>query len=83
MIITTRLCRSAAIETATVLLLAAAASAQQTAPPGCAWNMYLSAQDAVKQGKIDFLRPHEKTGARERCAGGACGNSVGHPVILM
>jgi hypothetical protein len=51
--ITSRLCRSAAIVATTALLFAAPASAQQTPPPGCAWNKYLYAQDAVKQGKID------------------------------
>jgi hypothetical protein len=52
MMITTRLCRSAAIGATTALLFAAQASAQQ-APPGCAWKKYLYAQDAVQQGKID------------------------------
>ena len=51
--ITTTLCRSAAIVTTTVLLFAAPASAQQTAPPGCNWKKYLYAQDAVQQGKLD------------------------------
>jgi hypothetical protein len=50
--IISRLCRSAAIAATTALLFAAPASAQQ-GPPGCAWNKYLYAQDAVKQGKID------------------------------
>jgi hypothetical protein len=51
--VTSRLCRNAAIVATTALMFAAPASAQQTAPPGCAWNKYLYAQDAVKQGKID------------------------------
>ena len=37
----------------TALLFAASASAQQMGPSGCAWNKYLYAQDAEKQGKID------------------------------
>jgi hypothetical protein len=52
MMITTRLCRSAAIGAATALLFVVQASAQQ-APPGCNWKKYLYAQDAVQQGKID------------------------------
>jgi len=51
--ITSRLSRSAAIAATSALLFTAPASAQQVAPPGCAWNKYLYAQDAVKQGKID------------------------------
>ena len=50
--IKSRLCRSAAITGTTALLFAAPASAQQ-GPPGCAWNKYLYAQDAEKQGKLD------------------------------
>jgi hypothetical protein len=34
-------------------LLSADISSAQTAAPSCAWNKYLYAQDAVKQGKID------------------------------
>jgi hypothetical protein len=34
-------------------LLAAVAAHAQQAAPGCAWNKYLYAQDAVQQGKID------------------------------
>jgi hypothetical protein len=52
MMITTRLCRRAAIGATIALLFAAQASAQQ-APPGCNWKKYLYAQDAVQQGKID------------------------------
>jgi len=51
--IISRLCRSVAIVTTASLLFAASASAQQPAPPGCAWKKYLYAQDAVQQGKID------------------------------
>jgi hypothetical protein len=50
--ITLHLCRGAAIVGTTALLFGASASAQQ-GPPGCAWNKYLYAQDAVKQGKMD------------------------------
>ena len=34
-------------------LVSAGISSAQTAAPGCAWNKYLYAQDAVQQGKID------------------------------
>jgi hypothetical protein len=34
-------------------LFLAGTSSAQTAAPSCAWNKYLYAQDAVKQGKID------------------------------
>ena len=34
-------------------LVSSGISSAQTAPPGCAWNKYLYAQDAVQQGKID------------------------------
>jgi hypothetical protein len=46
------LCRRAAVLGTTVLLFSAPASAQQ-GPPGCNWNKYLYAQDAVQQGKLD------------------------------
>jgi hypothetical protein len=44
--------RVVAVIVAAVLLSAAPGLAQQ-GPPGCAWNRYLYAQDAVQQGKID------------------------------
>ena len=49
---TLRLYAAAASAGAAILLTAGPASAQQ-GPPGCAWNKYLYAQDAVQQGKID------------------------------
>ena len=44
--------RDIAIITTVVLLPAAPVLAQQ-GPAGCAWDKYLYAQDAAKQGKID------------------------------
>jgi hypothetical protein len=44
--------RLAAVTGMAVLLATGTALAQQ-GPPGCAWNKYLYAQDAVQQGKID------------------------------
>ena len=50
--ITSRLCRKAAIAATTALLFAAPAFAQQ-APPACNWKKYLYAQDAEQHAKLD------------------------------
>jgi hypothetical protein len=47
-----RLNRKLAILAMGILLPAVPALAQQS-PPGCAWNKYLYAQDAIKQGNLD------------------------------
>ena len=44
--------RDIALAAALALLSASPVLAQQ-GPPGCAWDKYLYAQDAVQQGKID------------------------------
>jgi hypothetical protein len=38
---------------AALVLLSASPVLAQQGPPGCAWDKYLYAQDAVQQGKID------------------------------
>ncbi len=37
----------------TAVVLSVEPGLAQQGPPGCAWNKYLYAQDAVQQGKID------------------------------
>ena len=49
---TLRFYGTAAVAGAAMLLSLGSALAHQ-GPPGCAWNKYLHAQDAVQQGKID------------------------------
>ncbi len=39
--------------TGMAFLLSGGAALAQQGPPGCAWNKYVYAQDAVQQGKID------------------------------
>ena len=47
-----RLDRTLAVLVVGMLVPAVPALAQQ-GPPGCAWNKYLYAQDAIKQGNLD------------------------------
>ena len=37
----------------TAVVLSVAPGLAQQGPPGCVWNKYLYAQDAVQQGEID------------------------------